>query len=403
MNPTEMSPSRTAPLSSRVQEIGFSPTLGVSDLARRLRAEGRDVLDFSAGQPDFPTPDPVKAEGRRAIDDNQTRYTATAGIAELREAVVERLRSRRGLEYEPAQVLVSPGAKASLYFACQAVAGPGDEVLLPVPYWTSYPEQIRLAGAEPVHVPCAESNGFKLTAEQIASAVTPRTRAILLNYPSNPTGVCYDREELGGLAEVCVRHGLWVIADEIYSEMLYGGRRFTSIAALGPEIAARTIVIDGVSKTYSMTGWRIGYAAGPREVITGMSKLQSHSTSNATSISQWASVAALQMPDADLAPRLEAFTRRRGAILERLQALPGVTCVEPQGAFYVFPNVSGCFTTEFGSGDDFARYLLERANVAVVPGEAFGSPQHIRISYAVSMERIREGMDRIAEAFAALR
>jgi aspartate aminotransferase len=196
---------------------------------------------------------------------------------------------------------------------------------------------------------------------------------------------------------------LWVIADEIYSEMLYGGRRFTSIAALGPEIAARTIVIDGVSKTYSMTGWRIGYAAGPREVITGMSKLQSHSTSNATSISQWASVAALQMPDADLAPRLEAFTRRRGAILERLQALPGVTCVEPQGAFYVFPNVSGCFTTELGSGDDFARYLLERANVAVVPGEAFGSPQHIRISYAVSMERIREGMDRIAEAFAALR
>jgi len=371
-------------LSKRVREVGFSPTLAVSDLARRLRAEGRDVLDFSAGQPDFPSPDPVKAAGHRAIDENQTRYTANAGIDELRRAVVDRLRERRGLSYEPSQVLISPGAKASLYFACQSLLDPGDEMLVPVPYWTSYPEQVRLAGATPVFVSCDEADGFKLTASRLEDAVTDRTKAILLNYPSNPTGVCYDREELASLAEVCVRCGLWVIADEIYSEFLYDGRQFTSIARLGPEIADRTLVIDGVSKSHAMTGWRIGYAAGPPELISGMSKLQSHSTSNATSISQWASVGALAMSEADLAPRLEAFAERREEILRR------------------FPNVSRCFRGEVASGEAVAKYLLETADVAVVPGEAFGSAAHVRFSYAASLERVREGMDRVAEALGAL-
>ena len=390
-------------LAQRVRDLGFSPTLAVSDLARRLRAEGKDVLDFSAGQPDFPSPDVVKTAGRKAIDDNQTRYTSTAGIDELRRAIVIRLREKRDLSYEPSQVLVSPGAKASLYFACQALADPGDEVLIPTPYWTSYPEQVRLAGAKPVYVPCEEASGFKLTATQIERAVTPRTKALMLNYPCNPTGVCYDSDELAALAESCVRRGIWVIADEIYSELLYDGRRFASIAGLGAEIAARTVVIDGVSKTYSMTGWRIGYAAGPADLIAGMSKLQSHSTSNATSISQWASVAALQMSDEELAVRRDEFALRRAELLRRLEALPGVSCVAPQGAFYAFPNVSGCFDGTIKSGDDCARYLLERSNVAVVPGEAFGSPEHIRISYAESMDRILEGMDRIAEALGALR
>jgi aspartate aminotransferase len=390
-------------LAQRVRNLGFSPTLAVSDLARRLRAEGKDVLDFSAGQPDFPSPDAVKTAGRKAIDDNQTRYTSTAGIDELRRAIVDRLREKRDLSYEPTQVLVSPGAKASLYFACQALADPGDEVLIPTPYWTSYPEQVRLAGAEPVFVRCEEANGFKLTATQIERAVTPRTKVLMLNYPSNPTGVCYDGDELTALAEACVRRGLWVIADEIYSELLYDGRRFTSIGGLGAEIAARTVVIDGVSKTYSMTGWRIGYAVGPADLIAGMSKLQSHSTSNATSISQWASVAALQMSEEELAARRDEFGQRRAELLRRLGDLPGVSCVSPQGAFYAFPNVSDYFNGTITCGDDCARYLLERANVAVVPGEAFGSPEHIRISYAASMEQILEGMDRIAEALGALR
>jgi aspartate aminotransferase len=389
-------------LAQRVRDLGFSPTLAVSDLARRLRAEGRDILDFSAGQPDFASPDAVKSAGRRAIDEDQTRYTATAGIDELRQAIVDRLQEKRGLRYTTGQVLVSPGAKASLYFACQALVGPGDEVLVPQPYWTSYPEQVRLAGAEPVFVDCTESKGFKLAAAQVERAVTPRTKALILNYPSNPTGVCYDADDLAALADVCVRRDLWVIADEIYSELLYDGRRFTSIARFGPEIASRAVVIDGVSKTYAMTGWRIGYAAGPTEVISGMAKLQSHSTSNATSISQWASVAALRMPDAELAPRLDAFAGRRDEVLQRLERLPGVSFVKPQGSFYVFPNVSGCFGGTVDSGEACARYLLERAGVALVPGEAFGSSAHVRLSYAVSLERIREGMDRIAEALAAL-
>jgi len=388
-------------ISRRVRELGFSPTLAVADLARRLRAEGRDVLDFSAGEPDFHSPDEVKAAGRKAIDDNLTRYTATSGVEELRRAIVDYLHDQRGLSYDLGRVLVSPGAKASLYFAFLALCDPGDEVLVPSPYWTSYPEQLRLAGAEPVFVPVEESNGFKLTAEQLDRAATDKTRALILNYPSNPTGVCYSAEELVPLAEVCVRRDIWVVADEIYSELLYDGRSFASIAGSGPEIAARTVVIDGMSKSYSMTGWRIGYAAGPKEVISGMAKLQSHSTSNATSISQWASVAALGMPRAELLRRVEEFARRREEILRRLNELPGVTCVKPQGAFYVFPNVSGCFGGEIESGEACARFLLERAGVAVVPGEAFGSSEHIRLSYATSLDRIGEGMDRIAEALEA--
>lgn len=389
-------------LSKRVGRVGFSPTLAVNDLARRLRAEGRNVLDFSAGQPDFHTPDPIKEAGRRAIDENQTRYTATAGIPELREAIAESLKRDRGLSYSPGQIIVSPGGKASLYFAFMALLDPGDEVLVPNPYWTSYPEQVKVCDAEPVFVPCLEQDGFKLTAEALERAVTPRTKALILNYPSNPTGACYSREELEPLAEVCVRRNIWVIADEIYANLLYDGLTFTSIAGIDSSIADRTIVVDGMSKTYAMTGWRIGYAAGPQEVIQAMGKLQSHSTSNATSISQWASVDGLKMPADVLAPRVREFEERRNVLVAGLREIPGVTCAMPEGAFYVFPNVSGCFRGDVRCSDDLARYLLEQAEVAAVPGEAFGSTEHIRLSYAASMDVVRKGLQRITEALAKL-
>ena len=389
-------------LSRRVQRIGLSPTLGVSDQARRLRAEGVDLLDFSAGQPDFPTPDEIKAAGKHAIDENRTGYTANAGIAELRTAIAEMLRRDRGLAYEPDQVLISPGGKASLCFTFLALLDPGDQVLVPLPYWVSYPEQIKLAEAEPVYVTCREENGFKLTPDDLEAAITPRTRAVVLNYPSNPTGASYDREELEALAAVSVRHGLWIVADEIYSRLVYDDRKFTSVAEIDPEVRDRTVVIDGMSKTYSMTGWRLGYAVGPREVIAGMSRLQSHCTSNATSITQWAGLAGLlEVPDAELERRTREFQTRRDEVVATLRRIPGIECVEPQGAFYVFPNVSGCFgegERRLTSGDDVARYLLETARIAVVPGEGFGSPRHIRLSYACSIEQIREGLGRMAEA-----
>jgi aspartate aminotransferase len=384
--------------SHRVSRLSLSPTLAVAELARRLRAEGRDIIDLSVGEPDFPSPDGVKEAGRRAIDEDRTRYTATEGIPELRGAIADHLRHRRGLTCTAEQVVVSPGAKASLYFAFQALCDPGDEVLVPSPYWTSYPEQVRLAGAEPVFVACEESTGFRLTAARLEEAIRPRSRVLVLNYPTNPTGAGYTAEELAPLAEVALRHDLWVIADEIYSSLVYGGFRFSSIAALGADIAARTVVIDGMSKSYSMTGWRLGYAVGPREIARAMTNLQSHSTSHATSISQWAGLAALGLDDDVLAPRLAAFQERRDEVLRRLARIPGVRCVEPRGAFYAFPNVSGCFRHGMSSGEACARYLLERAEVAVVPGEAFGSAAHVRLSFATSVDRLRRGLGRLAEA-----
>jgi aspartate/methionine/tyrosine aminotransferase len=394
-------------LSERARGIGLSPTLSISALAGELRAAGEDVLDFSAGQPDFPTFENVKQAGKRAIDADRTRYTANNGLVELRECIAQHLFEHRGLRYGAQQVLVSPGAKASLYFACMALLEPGDEVLIPEPYWVSYPEQVRLCQARPVFVPCTEERRFKLDAESLAEAMTPRTKLLLLNYPSNPTGACYSRDELAPLAELCLKRGIWVLADEIYCRLLFDGREFTSIASIDPEMQERTILIDGVSKSYSMTGWRIGYAAGPAEVIAGMAKIQSHSTSNATSISQWASLEALSGPQGEVARRSVEFQRRRDEIVRRLRQLPGVRCVVPEGSFYAFPNVSGCFVDggsrdPVRSGDALARYLLEEAKVAVVPGEAFGSGQHLRLSFATSLERVREGMDRIAAAVAVL-
>jgi aspartate aminotransferase len=393
--------------SQRVQQLGLSPTLRISAQAARMRADGIDVLDFSAGQPDFPTPATVKEAGKRAIDEDQTRYTANEGLLELRQAIVSKLRADNDLVYEPGEIVVSSGAKASLYFATLALVDPGDEVLIPSPYWVSYPPQAALAGGRSVFVPTSQEDGYRLTPERLRAALTPKSRVLVLNYPGNPTGSCYTADELAGLAEVCVEHDLWVLADEIYEKLVYDGLRFTSIASLGDRIRERTVVINGMSKAYSMTGWRIGYAAAPKEIASAMSRLQSHSTSNAASISQWASVQALADGPEEVERRRREFEARRDAITERLRALPGVSCDRPRGAFYIFPDVSGLFGRGAGegaleAGEDVARFLLEKAEVAVVPGEAFGSPSNIRLSYAVSMERLTEGMDRIERALATL-
>jgi aspartate aminotransferase len=372
-----------------------------------MRASGVDVLDFSAGQPDFPVPQLVKQAAIDAIARDETRYTANSGLPELRQAIARSLKRTRGLDYDPDQILVSTGAKASLYFACLVLIEPGDDVLVPAPYWVSYPEQIALAEGQPVTVATREEDGFKLTLAALESAVTPRTRALVLNYPSNPTGACYRRQELESLAQFCAERGIWVIADEIYSRLIYGGQRFTSIAEISPAIRERTILIDGMSKSYSMTGLRIGYAAGPPDVISAMARIQSHTTSNACSISQWAGIAALDSCEEEIARRVGEFEKRRDEAVRLLREIDGVSCRIPDGAFYVFPNVSRILGRQAGErsidrSEDLAEYLLGHARVALVPGDAFGAPAHIRISYAVSLDRIREGVRRIAEAVAGL-
>lgn len=390
-------------LSHRIRQVAMSATMKVSGKAKALQAEGIDVVDFSVGEPDLPTPSVVKEAGKRAIDENRTRYTANSGIVELRRAIADKLVADNGLEYAPGDILVSPGAKACIYFAAMACFDQGDEVLVPSPYWTSYPEQLRLAGARPVVVPTEEDGGFKLNPEAVESAITPRTKGIILNYPCNPTGACYGRAELEPLARICVEHGLTVVSDEIYEKLVFDGKEFTSIASLGPEIRARTVVVNGMSKAFAMTGWRVGYAAGPSEVIQAMARVQSHSTSNASSIAQWASLEGLRSAGDEVRRMKAEFERRRNAMMACLDALDGVRYVRPEGTFYVFPEVSALLGRRVGdrvleTPEDLALYLLDAARVAVVPGEAFGSPSHVRLSYAASVERIEEGMGRVASA-----
>ena len=390
-------------LAERIRHVELSPTFRINAMARRMAAQGIDVLDFSVGEPDFDTPPSAKAAGSAAIARNLTRYTANEGTLELRTAIAAKLLADNGLAYGPEQILVSPGAKASLSCAALALFGPGDEVIVPRPYWVSYPEQIRLAGATPVALGAREADGFKIKANDLDAAITPRTRGIIVNYPANPTGACYDRTELAAIAEVAVAKDLVVVADEIYEKLLYDRRVFVSIAALGPEIAARTVVVNGMSKAFAMTGWRLGYAAGPKPIIDAMAKIQSHTTSHPSSISQAAGEAALREAGDDVRRMAAEFERRRDAIVGLLGTMPDLRCVAPAGAFYVFPNVSGLFGRTIGGraigcGQDVAEALIETARVAVVPGEAFGSADHIRISFSCSMERIEDGMRRIAAA-----
>ena len=395
-------------VSEKANQIGESPTIKVTSKAKAMKAEGIDVIDLSVGEPDFKTPENIKQAGIKAIEENFTKYTPTAGIPELKKAIIKRLKEDLGLDYEQSEVIVSAGAKSSLYHLLQSLINDGDEVIVPAPYWVTYPHAISLSKGKAVIVPTREENGFQLTAEQLESAISPATKAIILNNPSNPTGAAYKKHELEALADVILGEDIFVIADEIYEKLVYDDFHFVSFASLGEDIKRKTIIINGVSKAYSMTGWRIGYAAGPSEIISAMSRIQSHTTSNACSISQMASMEAFGGPQYEISRMVSEFQRRRNYAHMRLESIPHISCFIPKGAFYLFPDVSSYFDKEFNNtrirnSYGLAYYLLKEARVAIVPGDAFGASDYIRISYATSMENLEKGMDRIIEAFSNLK
>ena len=390
-------------LAARVGRIVPSPTLSITATAKAMAAQGIDVIDFASGEPDFDTPEPVKAAAEAAIRAGFTKYTPSSGIDELRTAIVDKLKEEQGLQYDKSQILVSCGAKHSLYNVAEALLEAGDELIIPVPFWVSYQDQTLLNDATPVLLQTQERDGYTITQDALEAVITPHTKAIIVNSPCNPTGATYDRNTLERIAAVALRHDLVIISDEIYEKVLYDGVQHISIASLSPEIAARTVVINGVSKAYAMTGWRIGYAAGPKPLLTAMANIQSQSTSNPCSISQKAAVAALRLGNPFTTVMVAEFDRRRRLMVERLNKMPGITCRMPTGAFYAFPNVSGLLTKRWkdqpiGSAANLATYLLNEAQVALVPGEPFGSNVHIRLSYATSMEAIERGLTRIEAA-----
>jgi aspartate aminotransferase len=394
-------------LAARVSRIAPSPTLAMAAKAKAMAAQGVDVIDFSAGEPDFDTPEPVKAAAEDAIRSGFTKYTPSSGIDELRGAIADKLQAEVGVRYDKSQVLVSCGAKHSLYNLAEALLEAGDEIIIPIPYWVSYSDQALLNDATPVLLATTEEEGYAVHAAALERLITPRTKAIIVNSPCNPTGAAYDRATLEGIASVAIRHDLLVISDEIYEKVLYDGAIHVSIASLGPEIAARTVIINGVSKAYAMTGWRIGYAAGPKELITAMANIQSQSTSNPCSIAQKAAVAALRLGDSFTIKMVEEFSRRRTTMVKGLNKISGVSCRMPQGAFYAFPNIKGVLGKQGPSGmlktpNDVAQYLLNEAQIATVPGEPFGSREHLRLSYATSMTNITRGLERLEQAFAKL-
>ncbi|HSN03715.1 MAG TPA: pyridoxal phosphate-dependent aminotransferase [Nitrospira sp.] len=394
-------------LAARVSRITPSPTLAMTATAKAMAAQGIDVVDFSSGEPDFDTPEPVKAAAESAIRAGFTKYTPSSGIDELRQAIIDKLQTELGLRYEKPQILVSCGAKHSLYNLAEALLEAGDEVIIPTPYWVSYADQALLNDATPVLLPTREDQGYAINPDELQRLVTPRTKAIIVNSPCNPTGATYDRRTLEGIAEIAVKHKILIISDEIYEKVLYDGARHLSIATLSPEVAAQTVIINGVSKAYAMTGWRIGYAAGPKDLLTAMANIQSQSTSNPCSISQKAAVAALRVGNPFTVKMVEEFDRRRKVMVERLNGIPGISCRLPGGAFYAFPNIRGVLGRRGPGGvldspTALANHLLKDAHVAVVPGEPFGSAEHIRLSYATSMEAIIKGLDRIATAVGKL-
>lgn len=390
-------------LAKRVGLIKPSPTLAITAKANALKAEGRDIIGFGAGEPDFDTPDHIKEAGIGAIESGFTKYTPVAGTDELKDAVIGKLERENGLSYSRKEIVVSCGAKHSLYNLAQALFEEGDEVLVPAPYWVSYPDIVVLAGATPVILPTREEEGFKMTAGALKKALNANTRAVIVNSPSNPTGATYTPEELKSLADVLRDTDTLVISDDIYEKVLYDGFRFSNMANTGEDMKKRTVVVNGVSKAYSMTGWRIGYAAGPEPVMSAVSNIQSQNTSNPTSISQKASVAALNGTQEPTERMVGEFRKRRDFIVAALNGIPGVTCRLPEGAFYVFPNVAGLYGRKKGSrvignSVDLAAYLLDDANVAVIPGSAFGDDRYVRLSYATSSKNIEEGLRRIRSA-----
>lgn len=389
-------------LSQIAQAIRPSTTMSIDALSKQLKAEGADVISFAVGEPDFPTPDHIKAAGHEAIDRNITRYTAASGTNELKAAVCRRMKEDLGIEYAPDHVVISSGAKHLLYLALRALVDPGDEIILPVPGYVSYYELIKMAGGVPVLVHTTEEEGFKLTAEKLEGAITDRTKAMIINSPCNPTGMVYDRDQLIALADVCVKKDIYIVADEIYYSLVYDGKPFTSVASLGEKVKERLILVNGVSKSYAMTGWRIGYALTQPDIAKAMSGYVSHSTGSPCAISQYAAVTALRAPQNQVETMRQAFEERRNYMVERMNSIEGVRCTKPEGAFYVLMDISAILGKTFG-GDlirddvDFATAFLKRQGVAVVPGEGFGAPGYVRWSYATSLENIRAGLDRLEQ------
>lgn len=392
-------------LAKRITSIEESKTLAVTEKAGQLKAKGIDVVGLSAGEPDFDTPENIKEAAAAALKKGHTKYTAASGIPELKKAVAEKFQRDNGLTYDPSQIVVSCGCKHSIYNALMVALEEGDECVIPAPYWTSYPDMVMLTGAKPVIVDTKESAGFKMSADALDRAITPRTRMLILCSPCNPTGIVYSAEELKAIAEVCTKRNILILSDEVYEKLVYDGATHMSIATFAHD---RTIVVNSVSKTYAMTGWRIGYLAGPKEIARAASKLQSQATSNPTSIAQYASVEALRGDQSSIAKMVEEYRRRRDYVYGRLNKMPGVSCLKPDGAFYAFPNVSrlygkSCRGHPVSDSFTLSTLLLEHAHVALVGGSAFGSDQHLRISYATSMEQLQKAMDRMEQFFASLK
>ena len=393
------------PISKIASAISPSATLAINALYKQMQADSIDVVGFGAGEPDFNTPDNIKAAGIAAIEENQTRYTPAAGLMPLRKAVCARMKEDLGLDYEPSQVVVASGAKHSVYAAIMVCCDPGDEVIIAAPYWLSYSEMVRMAGAVPVEVVASKEQHFKITAEQLEAAITPKTKMFMLNSPSNPTGMVYTKEELEALAAVCEKHGIYVLADDIYYKLVYDGIEYTSIASVSPAMKEQCIIVNGVSKTYAMTGWRVGYTLSNETVAKAMSSYLSHSTGAPATPAQYAAIEALTGPQDSVETMRQEFEKRRDHLVERMNKVPGVSCLKPQGAFYVMMDMSGFVGKEmYGhvieNDVDFAQLFLEKGLVATVPTSAFAAPNYLRWSYATSLEQIDKGIDRLEKFIA---
>ncbi len=383
-------------LAKRVLSLTPSTTLAITAKAKELKEQGVDVIGLGAGEPDFNTPQHIIEAAYKSMIEGQTKYTPSAGLPALKKAIIKKFQDDQGIEYQPGEIIVGNGAKHVLYTLFQVILDEGDEVIIPTPYWVSYPEQVKLAGGKPVYVEGIESNHFKITAQQLREAITEKTRAVIINSPSNPTGVLYTSEELLELGKVCLEKNILIVSDEIYEKLIYGGNKHVSIAQLSPELKEQTIIINGVSKSHSMTGWRIGYAAGNAQIIKAMTNLASHSTSNPTTSAQYAAIAAYTGSQEPVEEMRKAFEQRLNIIYDKLVSIPGFSCVKPQGAFYLYPNVKeAAKLTGFNTVDEFVGALLVEAKVAVVPGSGFGTPDNIRLSYATSLELLEKAIERI--------
>lgn len=384
-------------LAQRVQALTPSSTLAITAKAKELKAQGLDVIGLGAGEPDYNTPQHIIDSALASMNEGQTKYTPSAGLPRLKDAIISKLKKDQNLEYKPSEIIVTSGAKHALYTLFQAILDEGDEVIIPTPYWVSYPEQVKLADGVPVYCEGKESNSFKITPEALELAITERTKAVIINSPSNPTGMLYSREELARLGEVCLKHNILIVSDEIYEKLIYGENHHISIAELSPQLKENTIIINGVSKSHSMTGWRIGYAVGNEKIIKAMTNLASHSTSNPTTTAQFGAIAAYEGSQEAVEEMRQAFEGRLEIIYDKLIAIPGVSCIKPQGAFYLFPNVKEAATISgFSNVDDFSTALLEEALVAVIPGSGFGAEDNIRLSYATSLDLLEKAVERIS-------